>query len=983
MTAAIYPGGLTFHYVYDSAGRCVETWGDYEDGRPDPALAANLPELLADGRTRAKGIYHNVVVYGPDGYSECVSSTEVKRLFGNEMGTLDKAVQGAGVVSRTYDALGFETSKTDPSGATWITERDERGRPIRFVSPRGDVKTVTRNEQGRPTEIVDERGHTRKLEYDLRGNVVREIDYLGGMTVLEHDDRGLLVRRTGPSGASRQMVYDRFANLIEVRGTTGATHRYEHDGFGFLTAEIDPDGARREFRRSRRGDVVATVDELGRVTRYETDARRNVRRIVHPDGAAWELIYSGIDWLGETRRPTGEVTKIRFDRDGKPVEWQNPKGEVHTFEYDASGIVTKETTFDGREYSFDHDARGLTVREQSSHGTSRDYEYDEAGNLLKSANQDGDEITYEWDPTSRLAAFENEHASVQIERDAAGDVVGERQDAGGEVVLVKTTYDVGNNRVRVQTSLGYDVEVHREIKTGHRTIVLGGAERIRIENDINGLEARRRLAGGGLVRTERDPAGRAVLSSTFGPDAALVTAGQPEWVGGPRPGVTQRAYAWSVSGELVGIDDSARGSTRIDYDLRGRLTSYEAAGLPPERFAYDPNGNVLPEKEACTYERGDRLVRRGSVEFVHDAGGRLIEKRVPGPLGGVLVWRYTWLGSDLLGKVERPDGLVIEFQYDAIARRLVKTVRDPQTEIVERTRYVYSEDLLLQEVTTRTQDGKTVRVRRRDYVFYGYNWTPLAHVDVTFDERGEEAGRAVYHYVTDPFGYPLELVDGRGKTACRLIRRAFAGASFEPGALTTTPVRKMGQYCDPETGLHYNRYRYYDPDLGRFISPDPQGLHGGANAYATGNNPFRWDDPFGLTEESDRAALLKQNDSSLGKDCYAVGKLENGETIITRNSDSNIPGRNQRDDSDWPGQRKPGEDNPGAIQQGEFAPTKGTGDKSCDHAEQRMIREAEKRGTKIESVSATNNCCDKCKAKLIEHNEDIVITDPNGQQVHP
>ena len=60
-------------------------------------------------------------------------------------------------------------------------------------------------------------------------------------------------------------------------------------------------------------------------------------------------------------------------------------------------------------------------------------------------------------------------------------------------------------------------------------------------------------------------------------------------------------------------------------------------------------------------------------------------------------------------------------------------------------------------------------------------------------------------------------------------------------------TRFQGQYFDIETGLHYNRFRYFDPDIGRFISQDPIGLHGGNNLYQYAPNPSGWVDPLGLS----------------------------------------------------------------------------------------------------------------------------------------
>ncbi len=65
-------------------------------------------------------------------------------------------------------------------------------------------------------------------------------------------------------------------------------------------------------------------------------------------------------------------------------------------------------------------------------------------------------------------------------------------------------------------------------------------------------------------------------------------------------------------------------------------------------------------------------------------------------------------------------------------------------------------------------------------------------------------------------------------------------------------LRFQGQYFDQETGLHYNRHRYYNPNTGQFTQQDPIGLLGGLNNYQYANNPIQWIDPFGLTckEES-------------------------------------------------------------------------------------------------------------------------------------
>ncbi|WP_241688185.1 RHS repeat-associated core domain-containing protein, partial [Salmonella enterica] len=72
-------------------------------------------------------------------------------------------------------------------------------------------------------------------------------------------------------------------------------------------------------------------------------------------------------------------------------------------------------------------------------------------------------------------------------------------------------------------------------------------------------------------------------------------------------------------------------------------------------------------------------------------------------------------------------------------------------------------------------------------------------------------------------------------------------------------LRFQGQYLDRETGLHYNLYRFYDPDIGKFISGDPIGLKGGLNLYSYAPNPLTWIDPLGLERTCSLKNPPKQN----------------------------------------------------------------------------------------------------------------------------
>ncbi|WP_083953766.1 RHS repeat-associated core domain-containing protein [Thauera butanivorans] len=128
------------------------------------------------------------------------------------------------------------------------------------------------------------------------------------------------------------------------------------------------------------------------------------------------------------------------------------------------------------------------------------------------------------------------------------------------------------------------------------------------------------------------------------------------------------------------------------------------------------------------------------------------------------------------------------------------------------------------------------------------------------------------YYHTDHLGTPRELTNTDGHIVWEARYKAWGGTqrieyppvlhTFADGNTVRQywieplrherPVQNLrfqGQYYDEETGLHYNRFRYYDPDIGRFVSQDPIGLAGGINAYQYAPNPVAWVDPFGLTGE--------------------------------------------------------------------------------------------------------------------------------------
>ncbi|MEX5630893.1 RHS repeat domain-containing protein, partial [Pseudomonas marginalis] len=253
--------------------------------------------------------------------------------------------------------------------------------------------------------------------------------------------------------------------------------------------------------------------------------------------------------------------------------------------------------------------------------------------------------------------------------------------------------------------------------------------------------------------------------------------------------------------------------------------------------------------------------------YRYDRFGRLSEKRT----GSNRIQRFEYDAEHRLIGVHQQNGALrqrVVFGYDPLGRRISKQVyHDNASEPSHRTLFHWQGLRLLEEV----QDG-----RPSLYVYADPgSYEPLARVD------GKLGSEAIFYFHTNLAGLPEQLTDAGGKTVWHSEYRAWGRTRDEwhdQQAGSEQNLRFQGQYLDRETGLHYNTFRFFDPDIGRFTQPDPIGLAGGINLYVYAPNAFSWIDPWGL-------ANLNSN-TSTGN--FGVYKIEiNGELYKYGKADLN------------------------------------------------------------------------------------------------
>ncbi|WP_413470026.1 RHS repeat domain-containing protein, partial [Pseudomonas syringae] len=237
--------------------------------------------------------------------------------------------------------------------------------------------------------------------------------------------------------------------------------------------------------------------------------------------------------------------------------------------------------------------------------------------------------------------------------------------------------------------------------------------------------------------------------------------------------------------------------------------------------------------------KDNRLKKWSNHEYKYDAWGNLVEKIV-----GIVRWQtFTYDCENRLVKTETMANSQVEstssYQYDSLGRRVGK-----QWEIKGQTD---QKRFLWQGLRMLREEGPE---QSSLYLYEPGSYAPLARVD----EKEGEVENKVYYFHTDQIGTPLEMTDAEGQIVWQAKYRPWGAIEKLVVNEVEQNLRFQGQYFDVETGLHYNTFRYYDPEIGRFITQDPIGLSGGDNLYQYAPNPNGWVDPFGLCKSSSGGA---------------------------------------------------------------------------------------------------------------------------------
>ncbi|WP_104025797.1 RHS repeat-associated core domain-containing protein [Vibrio hyugaensis] len=747
-----------------------------------------------------------------------------------------------------------------PESRRWTYEYDSGGRLVGEVTPDGSYVTYTHNRFGQVKSKLHSSGATEHFEYNEFGFCIKHQFPDGEAIEKQFNALGQLVWQQNKDGQQERHRFDKYGRQVEQISNTGASTqwwwndlhqlrakktnhsliRYSYDETDRINGIAYPEGLvcgleRNESNLLSRLYFQNSQDEILREHRYEYDDFGRVKRICTPRGSTL------INW-SELAQPT-EIVKadqstlsFAYDVERNLKTIERSDGCKYEFEYTPDGQISQTINFDQVQTNYTYDQAERLSQILTRNGRVS-FQYDELGRITKvnaHGKSRGVEDHYQHTLGGKLIRAHNRFSNVSYTYSGT-KLVSEEQ---GRFSIANQYQDNGLLRSQCYddgTEVMYEYDQFGTVCG--LTIRSNGSERKdSITFEYDELQRLLRITyGGGQEQKEFDGIGRLKRQT---------------WTG------FERKYHFNAQHFLSLIIDSEKGPQHYQYDELGHLERIKTE-TSEESYVYDSFGNFNDES---VQREHDRLIEYHGIRYDYDELGNRTSSQ-----GNGLEQHCAYDAKGQLISVES-EGHLCQFEYDALGRRTKKISENGTTEFIWQGSYLI---------------GEYSRSGYRWYLYQPSSFIPLAVI-----ENGD-----CYFFQCNQIGTPERLVDSKGQVVWQAAYDTFGFAHVEIETVKNN-LRLQGQYFDIETGLHYNLARYYDPQIGRFIQPDPLGLLGGTNHYQFAPNPVSWVDPLGLCAKEDTPTVLAgHNDNSPERAVYekSVAKIT-GPTIEELIADPTLQG---------------------------------------------------------------------------------------------
>ncbi|MBD5465423.1 MAG: hypothetical protein HDR22_06340 [Lachnospiraceae bacterium] len=741
-------------------------------------------------------------------------------------------------------------------------------------------------------------GSSSSWEYDQRGNCLNARNPLGGVETYQYDNLNRLVKAGLADGNEIQLTYNGYENVIHAKDKQTEVD-FTYTVLGSLASRTQ-DGRKIAYEYNSQEELISVTNEKGEVYQFERDVKGNIVKEVGYDNLTrtYERDYSGL--VTKINRPGGRFTKYSYDKLGQLIRADYHDKSYETFTYNKLGALL-ETENQYTKVKLERDQLGRVIKEWQDQYWILS-KYDEQGSRIQTTSSFGANILTrrnELGQATHLAAYLNSEKpwAAKMEYNALGQET-QRLLSGG--ICSSWEYDTVGRPVFHEVSIQQAGDSKRQ---GTFKGVTGYSEtrrRRRYEWDVNyRLKKVTNELTKGTAVFSYDQFSNLVCAKESGFETIFRTT---DCVGNlyETQDNSDRIYGAGSRLEKSGIDlKEKRNSFQGGY---GRLVT------KGNEYFYDEEGNlakkVEPNGDTWSYLYfGNGMLRKvirpdkSGVSFKYDPLGRRIEKAV------------TKAGSEEVSELEGRIPSIEEGTWETVGG---VRIRKPNTEMKKPhvvkgvNQSIYEEESCkpkeaqenaenIEKVIRFLWDGNTLlhewgeenpanRMKPKSKVDYKADY--LLKLEKQEEEKaGEEAERGQrppdslvtwifqddfiprgkitkdgnYSIISDYLGTPVEAYDEEGKKVWEREldiygrvkkgrKDAYGRTEKETGEKNFIPFRFQGQYEDEETGLYYNRFRYYSPEDGCYTQQDPIGLAGNnPTIYGYVDNPSNEIDLLGLS----------------------------------------------------------------------------------------------------------------------------------------
>ncbi len=819
ITLANYPMGITRSFTYSPNGDmasstdgngnvCNYTYDTYGNvtGINKP-LGVNI-ELTYDNKSR------RATTTDPRGNTTAFAYDNLDRLT-----AVTDALNHNN--SFAYDANGNITSITDRDNHITSVNYDALNRPITITDALSHPSHLVFDAQSNLLAFTDANGNTTHYAYDNLNRLIRNSNALNEITAYSYDGKGKLISFSLPNGNVYNITYDQLSRPKQVSDNIGSYYSYTYDNMNNLLSITDANGNTKNFNYDALNRRIGITDALGHSSAINYDNDFNITSF---------------------RDFNNKLKTFSYDALNRRTSYTDALGNATNFVYDLAGNLTSVTDANHNATSYIYDALNRHTQVTFADNTTNILNWDAKGNLLNYTDNNGAITTYSYDADDRLLqkSYPNSNNDVFT------------YDAGGRILLainndaiVAMTYDAAN-RIASETLNGkttaYSYNIPGNTRTtlypGGRTITHSFDARNRLNsiNENNNPIATFTYDNANRMLSKNYPANN--TSTTYSYDAnnriiAMLT----------NPGTKFNSrYAYDNNGNKLSENKLHRPdqSEQYGYDDEMRLTEFKSgtmAGnsipspLHEDDFNYDPLGNrTSVVEDALTTTYADNSMNEyttvsgiTATTLHYDNNGNVTDDGT---------FTYSYDINNHLTSVN--NGVVSSYKYDALGRRIQKTVGTHTTD------FIYSGN---NEIENRDSAGNVIasfvfgsriddiisaRINNNDFFYYK---NALGSVNAI----ANSAGNIVERYEYDPFG-KVNYFDGNYNPT----------TSSQIG----NDILYTGRTMDNEINKYYYRAREYDETNGRFEQRDPlKYFSGDMNLYSyVKDKPTRFIDPFGADQ---------------------------------------------------------------------------------------------------------------------------------------